>query len=79
LDDILSLDERERAERFHFEKSRNQFVEARAALRLVLSEYLKVSPRAWEFSYGVHGKPALVTEQADNRLRFNLSRREGSR
>jgi 4'-phosphopantetheinyl transferase len=74
---ILSPDEQERAVRFNFEKNRNQFIEARAALRLILSGYLKLTPEELEFSYGAYGKPALANGPSDNRLRFNLSRRDG--
>jgi 4'-phosphopantetheinyl transferase len=75
--EVLSPDEREKAARFHFDKDRNQFVQARAALRIILSEYLDVRPQELEFSYGPQGKPALANGLADNSLRFNLSRREG--
>ena len=74
---VLSPDERAKAERFHFDKHRNQFVQARAALRFILSHYLQVDPQTLEFSYGPKGKPALANQHADNSLRFNLSRREG--
>jgi 4'-phosphopantetheinyl transferase len=74
---ILSPDEQERAARFNFEKNRNQFIEARAALRFILSGYLKLSPQELEFSYGAYGKPALANGQSDNKLRFSLSRRDG--
>jgi 4'-phosphopantetheinyl transferase len=75
--EILSADERDRAARFHFAKDRNQFIEARAALRLLLSRYLELSPRELTFSFGSHGKPALAPELSTNGLRFNLSRRHG--
>jgi 4'-phosphopantetheinyl transferase len=75
--DVLSPDEREKAARFRFAKDRNQFVQARAALRFILSEYLNVTPQSLEFSYGTHGKPALANGHASSNLRFNLSRREG--
>src|SRR4029077_16550791 len=84
LQQVLSCDELAKAERFHFDKDRNQFVQARAALRFILSEYLNVdpacsfnNPRTLEFSYGPQGKPALASRNADNGLRFNLSRRDG--
>jgi len=75
--EVLSPDEREKAARFHFDKDRNQFVQARGALRFSLSEYLKADPQILEFSYGPQGKPALANEHAESRLRFNLSRRDG--
>jgi 4'-phosphopantetheinyl transferase len=74
---VLSADEREKAARFYFDKDRTQFVQARAALRFILGEYLQVDPQTLEFSYGLQGKPALANEHVDNSLRFNLSRREG--
>ncbi len=74
---VLSSAERARAAGFRFDKDRNQFVQARAALRFILSEYLRADPRALEFSYGPQGKPALANGHADSSLRFNLSRRAG--
>jgi 4'-phosphopantetheinyl transferase len=75
--EVLSPDERDKAARFHFDKDRNQFVQARAALRFILSEYLNVPPQTLWFSYGPHGKPALANGHAESSLRFNLSRRDG--
>lgn len=75
--EVLSPDERERAARFHFDKDKNQFVQARAALRFILSEYLNVRPQDLEFSYGPQGKPELANGHAESCLRFNLSRRDG--
>src|SRR5258706_3318452 len=74
---VLSPDERARAERFRFDKDRNQFIESRAALRLLLSQYLNVSPTGLTFSKAAHGKPALANGQSNSGLRFNLSRRDG--
>jgi 4'-phosphopantetheinyl transferase len=70
---ILSEDERARADRFHFEKDRHQFIESRATLRLLLGQYLNVPPESLTYSLTGHGKPSL----SDNDLRFNLSRRDG--
>src|SRR5437870_12369443 len=53
---VLSVDERMRADRFHFEKDRNQFIESRAALRFILGEYLNIVPQQVRFAYGTHGK-----------------------
>jgi 4'-phosphopantetheinyl transferase len=75
--EVLSPDEREKAARFRFAKDRNQFVQARAALRFILSEYLGVAPHSLDFSYGPFGKPALANREENSGLRFNLSRRDG--
>ncbi len=74
---MLSLDEREVAARYHFNKDRQQFVQARAGLRLVLSGYTGVDPQNLEFTYGQQGKPALANARSQGDLRFNLSRRDG--
>lgn len=77
LKEVLSPDERARSERFRFDKDRIQFIESRAALRLILSQYLNVSPTSLTFAKAAHGKPALASGQSNSGLRFNLSRRDG--
>lgn len=67
----LSADERQRAERFHFERHREQFIVARGTLRAVLGRYLATPPTALRFRYGDHGKPSLAWPTTD--LRFNIS------
>jgi 4'-phosphopantetheinyl transferase len=75
--EVLSSDEAARADRFHFEKDRNQFIESRVALRILLSNYLEVSAMELAFAFGSHGKPALASGLANQGLRFSLSRRDG--
>ena len=75
--DILSPDERQRACRFHFAKDRNQFIQSRAALRRLLAGYLRIAPAEVRFSYSEYEKPALANGSAQNKLHFNLSRRDG--
>ncbi len=67
---LLSTDERQRAERFHFERDRRRFVVGRGLLRTVLGRYLQVSPDCLQFRYGPQGKPALA---GGNGLHFNVS------
>ena len=64
---LLSPDEAERAERFRFEADRVRWSRARSSLRRVLARYTD----AVEFTYGEHGKPALV--RSDAGIHFNLS------
>jgi|SRR5271170_1875167 len=67
LEKFLTLDERNRAARFHFEEHRRYFIAARGMLRELLGRYLAVDATAIEFSYNPHGKPAV------DGLYFNLS------
>ena len=71
---LLSADERERGERFHFERDRRRFVAARGLLRLLLGRYLDVDPAGLRFGYGPRGKPSLA---GCEELRFNLSHSGG--
>lgn len=70
---LLAVDERTRADRFHFEKDRNRFTIARAMLRNVLGRYLKISPEQVGFTYGPQEKPDLKPELNPRNFRFNLS------
>jgi 4'-phosphopantetheinyl transferase len=70
----LSQDERERANRFRFEKHRRQYVVGRGALRTLLAAYAGTRPELVKFSYGPRGKPFLATPGASgDDLQFNLS------
>jgi 4'-phosphopantetheinyl transferase len=70
---LLSVDEKVRAERSHFQKDRDRFVLARAAVRKILGSYLDVLPAQIRFSYSRFRKPALDQEKYGNLLRFNLT------
>ena len=72
LGDSLSLDERRRAARFHFERDRRRFVAGRGVLRAILGEYLETEPKQIAFGYGPNGKPSLAPA-VGLRLRFNVS------
>jgi len=77
LEATLSLEEKARADRFHFANDRNRFVAARGLLRELLGKYLQLAPAALEFSYEQHGKPALAEREASSGLCFNLSHSAG--
>jgi 4'-phosphopantetheinyl transferase len=66
----LSLDERDRAERFSFENLRRSYVLSRGGLRILLAHYLGCAPNEIELIYGPKGKPAL---RHASRIRFNTS------
>lgn len=75
LRDILAVDERQRADRFHFEKDRRHFTAGRGALRTILAGYLGRRPEEIRFTYTNYGKPLLTG--ANEALRFNLSHSHG--
>lgn len=71
----LSLDERQRAERFRFDRHRRRYVVGRGALRALLAGYLGTRPELVAFGYGPRGKPFLAAPPAGTPegLFFNLS------
>ena len=73
LTGLLSSSEQERAARFKFDQHRQRFVVAHAALRSILSQYLKTTPLNVQFVNGPNGKPKLAEEFARSDVRFNLS------
>jgi 4'-phosphopantetheinyl transferase len=73
-EELLSSDERRRADRFAFERDRGRFVMARARLRELLGARLGARPESVELEYGLRGKPALAPGFRESGLRFNLSR-----
>ena len=75
---LLSIDEKARVARFHFDQDRTDFTFARGMMRVVLGSYLDADPETLDFCYSAHGKPALGGEHAEAALRFNLSHTQGS-
>lgn len=73
----LSHDERAKAERFHFQKDRNEFVLARGVLRQLISYYIKVPAHRLSFQYTAYAKPYLSEEFCSSRLKFNVSHSHG--
>jgi len=73
LAETLSEDERQRANRFVFERDRRRFTVARGVLRSLLARYLGSSPDRLRFSYGPFGKPGLAEGSGTGPLCFNAS------
>jgi 4'-phosphopantetheinyl transferase len=86
----LSIRELERADRFHFENHRREYVASHFALRSVLGECLGISPATVRFAVrsepelaasalarSASGKPVLEVSHGSN-LRFNLSHTDGA-
>jgi 4'-phosphopantetheinyl transferase len=69
----LSQDELARTARFHFERDRKRFANARVGLRNILSRYVHISPGEIKFIYSRTGKPEILESQNFAGVRFNLS------
>ncbi|MBA7568624.1 4'-phosphopantetheinyl transferase Sfp [subsurface metagenome] len=70
---LLSLEEKQRSARFHFERDRGRYTIARGSLRTILSGYIGRSPGELRFDTGRYGKPFLVNLGEAEELEFNLS------
>jgi 4'-phosphopantetheinyl transferase len=87
--ELLSAEERERAERYRVERPRKDFIVTRATLRSLAAAYLGTTPLELSFRYSKYGKPILdgafdlrsldlgLNDLRVNDLRFNVSHTEG--
>jgi 4'-phosphopantetheinyl transferase len=69
----LSPDERQRYDRFRFERDRKRYLVGRGLLRALLGCYLDMTPDQLRFDYTSFGKPHLALGSARQELQFNLS------
>jgi 4'-phosphopantetheinyl transferase len=69
---ILSPEERERADRFHFDVDRRRSVIGRGCLRLLLGEILDLRANELRIEYDEFGKPGLMPGQGQP-PQFNVS------
>ncbi len=74
---VLSDQEQERYQRFHFEKDRHSYLVSHALLRYALSQYFDVLPARWQFSANHQGKPSLSSAHKLPEIYFNLSHTDG--
>jgi 4'-phosphopantetheinyl transferase len=72
LRQILSGEERDRADRFHFEADRTRHIVGRAILRMLIGRCVGVPADQLRFEQGMFGKPRLAAG-VRNGLEFNLS------
>ena len=70
---VLDSDELARAGRFHFQEHRDHFIATHGLLRMVLAQYVNLSPVKIRYDYNAHGKPTLGSQIKSADLRFNLS------
>jgi 4'-phosphopantetheinyl transferase len=73
LDGLLTVDERERARGFKFERHRCRYVVGRARLRQILSRYGAGDPASLLLREGPQGKPELAGWPAAAAISFNLA------
>ena len=73
LTQILSTDEREKANKFRFEKHRRRSIVTRGRLRQCLANYLNIAAEEISFEYGDRGKPSLSNHCNQSNLQFNVS------
>jgi len=74
----LSIEERRRAEQFHFDRDRTRFIVRRGMLRRILGSYLNLQPGRLLFRHGRNGKPELAETNVGQNIRFNISHSEGA-
>jgi len=72
----LSADEKERANKFKFEKHRNRYIAGRGALRAILEQYSDARAAELRFDYLTNGKPAFAQDFASAGIHFNLAHTE---
>lgn len=76
LERLLTVEEKQRAERFRFAKHQRRFKVRRARLRRLVATYQSLPTAQVTFDYTRRGKPQLPTHldrHADGPLAFNLS------
>lgn len=71
--DILSDDEKRRADRLRSEKDKRRFVVSRGLLRENLGSYLGAEPSDINFDYNKYGKPNIKPKYNSGNIKFNVS------
>lgn len=71
LGHVLSVDEKQRAERFRFLEHQQRFILARSILRHLLQQYTEIPATKLQFAVSERGKPFLVNNPSA--IQFNLS------
>jgi 4'-phosphopantetheinyl transferase len=73
LANILSREEQQKAERFHFQVDRERHVVGRALVRIAIGRLLDRRPDNLDFRYNDFGKPCLADDVNERGLQFNVS------
>jgi 4'-phosphopantetheinyl transferase len=69
----LSPNERDRADRFRFEKDKAHFIVFTGALKTIIGRYLNCDPRRIQFQYSEFGKPYLMANHDGDAFFFNMA------
>lgn len=77
LAEILSADERNEARRFRRVTGRQQFVIARALVRLALSYHVPIPAGAWRFDRDRNRRPFIASPAISPPVRFSVSHTQG--
>ncbi len=77
VEGLLVDEERERAGRFHFDRDRQIYIAAHGICRGLLTYCFGKAPESWRFMVADHGKPELVWQPGDPRIRVNISHTRG--
>ncbi len=75
--ETLSVEERERADRFRFDHDRTDFIAAHALLRRMLEFHLQRPAQQWQFAIGEFGKPRIAKQFRLPDIDFNLAHTRG--
>jgi 4'-phosphopantetheinyl transferase len=73
----LSVEERDRMQKFHAPRHRHTYLVAHALVRGALARELGCAPSELIFENNAFGKPSVVLPAASTKLEFNLSHTEG--
>ena len=75
--ELLSEDEREKFERYHFAEDRHSSLITRAMIRCLLSRYAAVEPSDWQDRTNTYGRPEIAKPSHAGKLRFNIAHTKG--
>jgi 4'-phosphopantetheinyl transferase len=73
LNAVLSIDEQQKADRFHFALDRTRHVVGRGVLRTILARCTRMKAEQLCFEYSTFGKPRLAAGSTEIPLQFNVS------
>jgi 4'-phosphopantetheinyl transferase len=75
---LLTVQETEKAARFYFAKDAHSYLLTRALVRTTMSRYVPIAAADWRFEPDRHGRPMIVNRHEQLRhLSFNISHTDG--